>query len=213
MSTPCTDENDEYLYDAVLTAIDHPNRILVFRLARATHRVPATYRVPVTQTSYWTVGSVGRLRLPNQSHGFAFHQYCEERLRRAPDLDDLGKHQWGWRLGERQFTVEAGVLPGVNGAVLRKDTEPLTLELPREFLTFCAECGLQPSTVLRSFIADLCGLFNWTVCPREDHYSSSGSDERTKAKDYFRRAYGWVFYPAYLEQQKSTTPSQRSSDG
>lgn len=199
-----TTPNDEhYLYDAVLTAIDHPNKVLVFSVTRDTHRVP------VTSTTYWELGVVGRLRLPTAECDFAFHVYADIRLRRTPELDDSSIHQWGWRLGERRFTVQAGILPGRGGAVVRRDTEPLTLELPREYLTFCADCGLSPATVLRGFIADLCNLFNWTDCPREDDYSNNGSDERAMAKQYFRRAYGWVFDPDYIERLKSA-PVRRS---
>ena len=196
-------QSDSFIYDARITAIDHPNHTLVFSVAQGTHRIP------VGSVTHWTLGAVGRLRLPTGSRQFAFHTYADPLLRRAPGLDDPSTNRWGWRLGERRFTVEAGILPGRRGAVVRRDTEPLSLDLPREFLELCEDCGLTPATVLRGFVADLCSLYNWRSCPREDNYSSSGSDERAMAKDYFRRAYGWVSAPVYAEQLL-TSPSPGS---
>ena len=189
-----TDQSDCYIYDARISAIDLTSQELVFSWATGTHRIP------VTSVAHWVLGSVGRLRLPSGAREFAFHVYADPLLRRAPGLDDTPKNRWGWRLGERRFTVEAGILPGIGGTVVPRDTEILALELPREFLTFCKECRLSPATVLRGFVADLCSLYNWNICPREDGYSNNGSDERHMAKDYFRRAYGWVFERDYSEQ-------------
>jgi hypothetical protein len=45
--------------------------------------------------------------------------------------------------------------------------------------------------VLRGFVADLCDLQNPVARPREDGYSSNGSDERLLAQAYFERAYKW----------------------
>jgi len=199
------DQSDSFIYDARITAIDHPNHVLVFSVAQGTHRIP------VGSVMHWTLGSVGRLRLPTASRQFAFHTYADPLLRRAPGLDDPSNNRWGWRLGERRFTVQAGVLPGRGGAVVRRDTVPLSLDLPREFLELCEDCGLAPATVLRGFVADLCGLYSWTSCPREDNYSNNGSDERALAKDYFRRAYGWVFDPVYSERLLNS-PSRESPD-
>jgi hypothetical protein len=135
------DQSDTFIYDARITAIDHPNHTLVFSVAQGTHRIP------VGSVTHWTLGSVGRLRLPTGSRQFAFHTYADPLLSRAPGLDDPSTNRWGWRLGERRFTVEAGILPGRGGAVVRRDTEPLSLDLPREFLELCEDCGLTPSTV------------------------------------------------------------------
>ena len=46
--------------------------------------------------------------------------------------------------------------------------------------------------MLRGFIADVCGLMNYVKLPREDGYSSHGSDERDYAEQWFDRAYGYV---------------------
>ena len=67
----------------------------------------------------------------------------------------------------------------------------ITIELPPEFIELCQLDGVKPETVLRGFIADLCGIMNWAKNPRADGYSSNGSDERTMARDYYER----VGYP------------------
>lgn len=67
----------------------------------------------------------------------------------------------------------------------------LTLELPAEFVELCETDGVTPETVLRGFIADLAGIVSWQADPRQDGYSSNGSDERQMAWDYYRR----VGYP------------------
>jgi hypothetical protein len=196
-----TPHTDSFIYDAVLTAIDASNGKLIFRAQQHFHEVPC-------KTSYWQLGAVGRLRLPTEELGFAFHDYLDPMLRRFPAFDDPDTHRWGWCLGPHRFTVEAGILPGRGGAVVRRDTETLDLELPREFLTFCQHCNLSPATILRGFVADLCSLHNWVSCPREDGYSTNGSDERDVAKDYFRRAYGWVLYPPSPRVPAITTGEQ-----
>lgn len=184
--TTSTEPPDSFLYDVILTSIDQVNRVLIFRGTRDTHRIPfKEARRP------WSVGTVGRLRLPEGERTFAFHEYADSLLRRAPGLDDPLLNRWGWRLGARRFTLEAGILPGRQGVFVQRDTEPLTLDLPREFRELCDDRGLLPETVLRGFIADLSGLCNWDICPREDRYCSNGSDERESAQAYFRCAYGW----------------------
>jgi hypothetical protein len=155
------------------------------------------HRVSSPHISYFSPGAVGRLRLPTEQEPFAFHVYADQRLRRAPELDDPREQRWGWRIGERRFGVRSGLLPGRNGLVVRRDTEALTLDLPREFLIFCEIRGLKPDMVLRTFVGDLCELSSLFECPREDGYSSSGSDEREFAKGYFQRAFGWVDDPDY----------------
>ena len=50
---------------------------------------------------------------------------------------------------------------------------------------------MEPETVLRGFIADLAEIMNWARNPREDGYSSNGSDERRMAREYYER----VGYP------------------
>lgn len=67
----------------------------------------------------------------------------------------------------------------------------LTLELPSEFVDLCEADGVTPEMVLRGFIADLAGIMNWQASPRQDGYSSNGSDERGMAQAYYER----VGYP------------------
>lgn len=67
----------------------------------------------------------------------------------------------------------------------------LTLELPAEFIELCEADGVTPEMVLRGFIADLAGIMNWQASPRQDGYSSNGSDERMMAQAYYER----VGYP------------------
>jgi hypothetical protein len=192
-----TQEKDPYLYDAVLTRIDAAAGVLTFAAVDVEHTVTYPHVV-----SWWTVGAVGRLRLSSDPNGFAFHTYVDQRLRRAPDLDDPKSHRWGWRIEERGFRVRAGLLPGQDGGVVRLDTTRLVLPLPREFIEYCTERGLKPASVLRAFVADLCGIMNWCVCPREDGYSSNGSDERLYAETYFQRCFGWVDDPEYRKTLK-----------
>jgi hypothetical protein len=67
----------------------------------------------------------------------------------------------------------------------------LTLKLPDEFIELCRRDGVLPETVLRGFIADLCGITNYADAPRDDGYASHGSDERDMAYEYYER----VGYP------------------
>lgn len=69
----------------------------------------------------------------------------------------------------------------------------LTLTLPEEFVILCANHHTTPEIVLRGFIADVAGIINWAAKPREDGYSSNGSDEREMAFAYFDRCgYGYL---------------------
>lgn len=67
----------------------------------------------------------------------------------------------------------------------------ITIELPIEFVELCKADGVDPELVLKGFIADLSEIMNWASDPREDGYSSNGSDERMKAREYYDR----VGYP------------------
>ncbi len=72
----------------------------------------------------------------------------------------------------------------------------LTLELPAEFIALCEHDGIDPQTVLRGFIADLCEIINWASNPRQDGYCSNGSDERTMARAYYERV-GYPYWKQY----------------
>lgn len=72
-------------------------------------------------------------------------------------------------------------------------TRKALIRLPAEFVELCREDGTHPDTVLRGFIADLCGIRNWVSEPRDDGYSSNGSDERDMAWAYYERVgYPWL---------------------
>ena len=75
-------------------------------------------------------------------------------------------------------------------------THKLTLELPPEFIALCEEDATDPETVLRGFIADLCGIISWQRNPREDGYNSNGSDERDMAYAYYQRV-GYPYWKAW----------------
>jgi hypothetical protein len=175
---------DPDLYDAELTQVDTLRGCLVFSVNDSIHRVACPH------VSSFSVGAIGRLRLPTEGREFAFNAYPDQRLRRAPSSDQPQVRRWGWRIGERVFTVEIGVIPGRAGKVIRRNTQRVSLELPSEFLDFCSSRKIAPERVLSTFIADLCALTNLYVCPREDGYTSSGSDERELAHAYFDRTWG-----------------------
>ncbi|WP_456405766.1 hypothetical protein [Thiolapillus sp.] len=75
-------------------------------------------------------------------------------------------------------------------------TKRITIDLPEEFIAVCEEDGVEPETVLRGFIADLAEIMNWASDPREDGYSSNGSDERMKAREYYDRV-GYPYWKQY----------------
>jgi hypothetical protein len=78
----------------------------------------------------------------------------------------------------------------------RRQPNRLSLELPPEFIEHCKRDNVPPEVVLRGFIADLCGIMNWTASPRADGYCSNGSDERLMAREYYERAgYSWLHQP------------------
>jgi hypothetical protein len=186
MNTAVQSENSE-LYDVQLTEIDESSGFLTFEVDGTQHRVKA-------ETAAWSkVGTVGRLRVPPHAVPFSFYAYPDQRLRRLAAQDDPEHRLWSWQIGERCVKAKAGIVPGKDGSLVKQDTETLALKIPREFVELCRTGQLLPETVLRGFVADLCALQNWVHCPREDNYSSNGSDERRMAQDYFYRAYGWLF--------------------
>jgi len=69
----------------------------------------------------------------------------------------------------------------------------ISIALAAEFVTLCERDKVQRNTVLRGFIADLCGIMNWVRNPRVDGYSSNGSDERDLAGQYYERV-GYPFW-------------------
>lgn len=127
-----------------------------------------------------------------------FHAYHEQRLRRWPEEDIAADPArdfpgaWSWKLeGEAErITCRTGFVPGLGGRYLEDSTENVDVPLPDEFKTLCATLELDPSVVLRTFIADVAGIQNSLACPREDGFDSSGDDERALARAWFQRAFG-----------------------
>ncbi len=72
----------------------------------------------------------------------------------------------------------------------------LKIDLPDEFIELCKADEVEPEQVLRGFIADLSEIMNWASDPREDGYSSNGSDERMKAREYYDRV-GYPYWKQY----------------
>jgi hypothetical protein len=175
------------LYDAELIRIERGCRLLVFRAAGR------VYVLPTANTNWWAVGTIGRLSLRKEPAEYSFRAYSDQRLRRLDALDDADANAWAWTFIDtsRVVLVKAGVIPGQNGAVVPEETHALNLDVPHEFVQFCARFRLHPADVLRGFVADLCALQNPVSHPREDGYGSSGSDECLLAQAYFERAYGW----------------------
>jgi len=162
------------LYDVELIRVNDSKHTLIFRHDGCALAFCA--RNALTRP----VGAVGRLTLhPTGEVGFLV--YADPRLRRAPEFDSPEGELWTWRLGEHHFSVRAGVLPGANGAVIEEDVEQLERSIPREFIDLCARFATNPKAALRDFIADVCGIRNCFVQPREDDYSFLGSDERESA--------------------------------
>jgi hypothetical protein len=170
------------LFDVELVRVDRVKNTLTFR-----HEGCALV-LRACSVATWPPGAIGRLTL-RASGEVGFLIYADPRLRRAAELDPPGGQHWAWRVGEYHFCVRAGVVPGVNGAVVNEDVEPLALSIPREFIELCTDYAITPEGALRAFIADVCGIRNSFVQPREDGYSSLGSDERDFAKAYWLRAH------------------------
>jgi len=90
----------------------------------------------------------------------------------------------------------------------------VTLRLPEEFVILCANHHATPETVLRGFIADVSGIINWAANPREDGYSSNGSDERDLAFAYFDRCgYGYLEAWGLKPQSPDSEGENANSEG
>lgn len=162
----------------------------------------------VDQFTAEKIGQIGVARfVAKTEHSpsfYRFEAYYDQTMRRAyeldvferPDrpgigLDGYNGESIGWRNDSNPdgFLAPRGIVPGKNGEFIEDTTTNVTIGVPEEFIQLCAEFKLQPENVLRGFIADACGLQSYMDCPRADGYSSNGSDERMKARDYIERAY------------------------
>jgi hypothetical protein len=171
------------IFDAHVVAIDNIGRVATFCAAGISY--PRRLSFP----GFWTPGTVGLLCLPEDDDTFRFYSYPDQRLRRRPDMDAPNEDAWGWSIEEYRFIVKRGVVPGLSGAVIRDDTRALTIHIAPEFDAWCEGHQLNPVSVLRTFIADVCGISNSRRRPREDGYCSSGAHERFLAREYVRRVY------------------------
>lgn len=75
----------------------------------------------------------------------------------------------------------------------------VTIDLPDEFLELCDFDRIEPTRILRGFIADLCGIISWHSNPRAESYSSNGSDEREFARAYYDRV-GYPYEGQWLRE-------------
>jgi hypothetical protein len=171
------------IFDARVVAIDNIGGVATFAAAGI------SYVRQLSFPGFWAPATVGLLCLPEDDDTFTFHSYPDQRLRRLPDLDPPNQDDWGWSIEEHRFTVKCGILPGLSGAVIRDDTRALTIRIAPEFDDWCARHQLDPVSVLRTFVADLCAITNSRRRPREDGYCSSGAHERFLAREYIRRVY------------------------
>jgi hypothetical protein len=171
------------VFDARVVAIDDVGGVATFVAAGV------SYGRRLSFAGIWPPGTVGLLCLPHDEDTFTFHSYPDQRLRRLPDLDPPNQEDWGWSIDEYRFTVKRGILPGISGAVIRDDTRAVQIRIAPEFDAWCADHTLDPVSVLRTFIADLCGICNSRRRPREDGYCSTGVGERFLAREYARRIY------------------------
>ncbi len=80
-------------------------------------------------------------------------------------------------------------------------THQITIDLPDEFIDACKADNVDPEVVLRGFIADLSQIINWVSDPRDDGYSSNGSDERTMARAYYERV-GYPYWNQNLDSKE-----------
>lgn len=128
---------------------------------------------------------------------FLFWAYPDQSLRRWPEQDIPANpikgqaEAWSWRIDrcDDRITVKPGFIPGVGGQYIEDQTEKVEIDVPPEFRELCETRGVTVEQALRGFIADVCGLQSYVITPREDGYSSNGSDERMYAEQWFERAY------------------------
>jgi hypothetical protein len=187
------------IFDARVVGIDNLGGVATFAAAGV------SYARRLSFPGFWVPGTVGLLCLPGDDDTFTFHTYPDQRLRRLPDLDSPNHDDWGWSIEEYRFTAKRGILPGLSGAVIRDETRALTIHIAPEFDQWCAGHQLDPVSVLRTFIADLCGISNSRRRPREDGYCSTGVGERFLAREYVRRVYPALCAPENRPAAQDTT--------
>lgn len=177
---------EKIYYDATLVKVTKKQAIYSWQGEKLCRPLPGRYQeVPLG------IGEIGLLIVDdNASHIEIFVPYAEQRLRRVMEYD-VG-NQWGWQLDgeDTPIRVLAGIIPGVEGAVIKEDTRPLMLPIPAEFFAFCNRYRLNVEEILRTFIADACNLQHTLSLPREDDYHSEYEDLRGMVSAYLESAYG-----------------------
>ncbi len=118
-----------------------------------------------------------------------FIAYCDQSLRRYPELDQGGQLGWACASSPMGFLCPANIIPGENGRFIRDETEEITLRIPPEFVMVAKLVQQNPEDLLCSFIGDIAGIQNYMSNPRADGYTSNGSDERDLAHDWLHRTY------------------------
>lgn len=144
-----------------------------------------------------SIGKIGVVNYVSEHVCWRFTPYLDQSLRRVYEADTGG--YLGWRCNAKPFTwlASSEIIPGKNGNFIEDEAEELTIKVPPEFFDLCERLKQSPEIILRGFIADACELFNIRDCPREDGYTSNGSDERRLADEYLERIYG-----IYDEEEK-----------
>lgn len=181
---------NEKIYDVQIHAVDATVPSTEYLMPGGSSKV-----VPFV-SPYHKVGDVGVVAF-GENEEPTFWPYAEPRLRRWPEQDFAGDPEkgiapfWSWRLqgSDDRISCKPHFIPGKDGRFIPDETESLAIQIPPEFVQMCAGRALDPELVLRGFIADLCRLQSYVVNPREDGFSSNGSDERMMAEQWFDRAY------------------------
>lgn len=155
----------------------------------------------------FNVGKIGyvksdyRMAGIGPAFGFNFYPYVDQSLRRVPELDFYSDDVdgdgrlipvVGWSVGSppRGFRAPIGIVPGENGWFVADETVELKIRVPKEFVELAKRYGESSEGLLKSFIADVCGLQNFLSNPRADGFQSNGSDERDYAEAWLERSYG-----------------------
>lgn len=180
----------EEVYDVEVHQVDVDGQRTVYLMPGNVQKVVAG------ASTFVKAGDVGVLSF-GEDEKSRFLPYPDARLRRWPEEDFAGDPEkgiepfWSWRLqgSEERISCKPRFIPGKDGRFIADETESVELRVPPEFVQLCAERGLAPELVLRGFIADVCRLQSYVVNPREDGFSSNGSDERMLAEQWFDRAY------------------------
>lgn len=173
-------------YDVTLVKVTKKQAIYRWQGKKLCRPLPGRYQdVPLG------IGKIGLLIVDDGASQIEiFIPYVEQRLRRAMEYD-VG-NQRGWQLDgeDTPFLVLAGIIPGIEGAVVKDETRPLTLSIPAEFFAFCDHYRIDAEEVLRTFIADTCNIQHTLILPREDDYHSEYEDLRGMVSAYMESAYG-----------------------